>query len=218
MRPSYRRCISQLHNWFWSQPIAEAVKSKRHAKELVRERGIIVPQDIPLPKAFVLKPDNQHSSRGVIAMNQGQLLIGEYPVVIAEELIEDELGMVPPRTFHLFCFGGDVRMVQVHQHNRDGENFRAYHRLPCWTPMTIDPSSPPLITKPPSSLVQMVQHSRNLSSLFPCPIRIDWFAGLNGPVFNEFCATPGITNRINNYGDELLGQWFESDMSSRERA
>lgn len=63
---------------------------------------------------------------------------------------------------------------------------------------------------PPDSLPELIAAGRRLGLAYGTPVRVDFFIGRNGPVFNEFASTPAI-GALTPLADAFLGRlWQES--------
>ncbi len=199
---SYRKYVSSMAKHMKRMPWYKLIYSKKAGKELARSLGVPTPEDYTQSmQPFVVKPLHGHSSKNV-------MVIDNLANFVVEELLFDEDGLSPPRDFRWYFFGDQCRMVHV---SRPGSlpKLSGYYSWPDWTPLRIDTKRPWFECAKPSSVDEMFRYAKLLAAVFPIPIRVDFYATTRGPVFGEFCATPGLAvgKRITPEGDQMLGNW-----------
>ena len=163
-----------------------------------------------LPDKFVLKPTHDSGSivfcRGKdkfdkkaalrklsIALKRNYYWLGrEYPYknvkprIIAEPLMSDNETQSDLKDYKLFCFDGEVKMIQV-----DYDRFTNHHRnlyTPDWNlidAFILYPNNPNHIIEKPDVLPQMLAIGQKLSKGFPF-VRIDLYVIGNKVYFGEF--------------------------------
>ncbi|MBA4030793.1 MAG: hypothetical protein C0478_07855 [Planctomyces sp.] len=179
---------------------------KLFAKEQVAQKGYRVPRSLAGDDlTFVIKPNSESCAKNVVVVQQGQIRLGWQYASLIEELIVDENGQVPPRDFKCYCFGHEVKLVQVI--NRSRKTFAYYDPL-TWTPMK-DVCGRPWEDHPrPERLPQLLEMARDLSRLFDFPVRVDAFITPEAVVFGEFCLASGLAHSIQPAADARLGRWW----------
>ncbi len=107
------------------------------------------------------------------------------PRIIAEPLMHDESG-TDLKDYKLFCFDGEVKMIQV-----DFDRFANHHRnlyTPDWNlidAFILYPNNPNRNIEKPAILPEMLKYASELSKGFPF-VRIDFYIINNQLYFGEF--------------------------------
>ena len=206
----YSQYVRDIDKWFWQTAEGQVVRSKLASKEVAARLGIPVPltlATLTLPQSAILKPDSQHSGRGVTTLDYS----GQW---IVEEQLRDENGGAP-RTFRFYLFHGEIRLYSAVPPLRGGGHLGpiCYYTLPDWQPAKIDRQRQWYETAIPMCLYQMEDYAARIAAQFRVlpSLRVDFFATPKGAVFNELAATPGMVmgNRIDPQWDRSLGQWLE---------
>lgn len=204
----YSEYVADLRTWFWKSPHAPLIKDKRRNKQLARSLGLRVPRDIEPPgNQFVVKPRSGCGGKNVT-------LVPDAGAWLCEELIVDEDGSCPPRTFDWYVIGGVPRFVQVHR-GAVGKAFPSgYYLWPGWEPIRdLDEKSIWIDSTEPACSKEMAAAAVLLDMQFPenVHVRVDFFAAADGLVFNELCVTPGLVTsrgRLSSHWDRLIGTWL----------
>ena len=179
---------------------------KVFAKKYVADLGYRVPKTLSENLSFVIKPKGKSCSKHVVVVSDGSIVLGNQYADIIEELIVDENGQVPPRDFKTFCFGYEAKFVQVI--DRVQKTF-AYYTADTWEPIYGLCIKPWKDQPKPARLKELTDTCSKLSERFHFPVRVDCYIASDGVVFGEFCLTLGIVGNLTDYGDTLLGQWWE---------
>jgi hypothetical protein len=187
-----------------------------------------------LPDEFVIRPIYGTDDRGTAAVVNGRELLHDWPTsppalterlprtntlrrpmtVLIEEFIRTEPGRdALPLEVKCYTFGGRVGAIETGQ-RLDGD--RASHRFytPDWA--LIDDSmydghepEGALIDRP-DWLGELLTQAGRMGETLGTFMRIDFFAGPGGCVFNEFSSTPGWCYPWTPYCEELFGGlWAE---------
>lgn len=204
----YSEYVEDLRSWFWKQSYSGLVRDKRQNKALARSLGLRVPRDLDPPAdRFVVKPRSGCGGQNVT-------LVPDASAWLCEELVIDEDGSCPPRTFDWYVIGGVPRFVQVHR-GAIGKAFPSgYYRWPGWEPITdMDQRSEWIDSTEPACSAEMAAAAVLMDSQFPehIHVRVDFFAASDGLVFNELCVTPGLVTsrgRLSPRWDRRLGGWL----------
>lgn len=207
----YSQYIWDLDHWFWKTAEGLLVKSKIASKSLAQAHGVPVPLTLAmfsLPANAILKPDKEHSARGVLCLQRP----GEY---LVEEQLKDEACQEGLRTIRCYVLQGKVRIVQVVAPMKlpsTQMSGAGYYLYPEWKPALIDTKRPWYHSEPPWCMPQIAAHARRLADQFRSlsTIRVDFFATSEGAKFNEFAATPGVVigKRIDPEWDATMGGWI----------
>jgi hypothetical protein len=200
-------------------------------------RGRVL-QRVPLeglPRDFVIRPTRGASRRGVYVIDDGHEILRcrpappaairhwirhpralpwLLPILIEERIRPPDHSHRLPTEFKCHTFAGTVaavQMVERHDIHKDGVRQRCY--TPGWEPFA-DPISTvvPLadVIAPPPGLEQIVRHAETLGAALGTYMRIDFFLGAQGWVFNEFSSMPVNGHRSTPYGDAFFGAlWAE---------
>ena len=193
-----------------------------------------------LPEQFVLKPT--HDSGSIVfcrdkrtfdkartkkkletALRKNYYFLGrEYPYknipprLIAEPLMVDESG-TQLKDYKLFCFDGEVKMIQV-----DFDRFTSHHRnlyTPDWKLLDVFilyPHDPEKTIPKPAILPEMLTAASRLSQGFPF-VRIDFYVIQDKLYFGEFTFHHGGgLERIRPAEfNTVLGSWIKLPIDKR---
>jgi hypothetical protein len=191
-----------------------------------------------LPSRFVIRPEWGSASRGVLIVVDGRELWRDEAVppndafgayarsrgtagrYLVEEFIsrhDDPCQL--PMEYKCHMFGPVVAGIEVIDRDSHGPDriTKGYFR-PDWSPFddVMDSRRPPVDVSlpPPPFLGDMIDLSARMGSRIGTYMRIDYFSGPSGLVFNEFASAPNIVrptytpycNEVfGNYWDEALG-------------
>ena len=171
------------------------------------------------PPNFVLKPDQSHSTRGVVVYKNGDDLMGRSRMSIAdlpsyassiapsiglaadanwliEELIADiNPRYAVPRDFKLMAAGGRTHLLKVVNRNFEHDRWCISWFTRSWTyineRMNYVCLLGPGMTKP-AGYESLLGAADQLARALGIYIRLDFYLTANGPVFGEFTPFPGL--------------------------
>lgn len=195
------------------------------------------PRAIPfatLPDRYVIRPVVGHSKQGVYVMLSGTDLISRQrltnreivdrirralPIVTRRRLLVEEF--MPPLE------AGDVRPLEIKVHTfvdrvgayqylrRLPEGFLTCFRDPEWKPLPlfhgIRGGREPDDALAPDCIDEIARMAVALGRAYGTYVRIDFHVTPDGPVFNEFAATPLRGETFTPFGDAYLERcWLET--------
>ncbi len=134
--------------------------------------------------------------------------------IIAEEYLQDDQGN-PPDDYKVMCFGGQPRLVILHQ-GRFGAHTMDFYD-PDWNLLPITRVGQNRSTEPaprPALLEEMLRLSAILSAGMP-HLRVDWYQ-MNGRLYLgelTFYNASGFGPFADPRDDERLGSWIPLDMA-----
>ncbi|ODA31439.1 ATP-grasp fold amidoligase family protein [Planctopirus hydrillae] len=179
---------------------------KLFAKNVVAHQGYRVPRSLAGDDlSFVLKPNSESCAKNVVVVQNGQIRLGQQYGNVLEELVVDENGQVPPRDFKCYCFGYEVKLIQVI--NRLTKTFAYYDPLH-WEALHDVCGRPWEDHARPERLPELLAMARQLSRLFDFPVRVDAYITSESVVFGEFCLASGLAQNLQPAADALLGRWW----------
>ncbi len=185
------------------------------------------------PANFVLKPDQSHSTQGVVVYKNGIDLMGrsrvslaDLPVLMSsiapsigltadanwlvEELIADfGPSHAIPRDFKLLAAGGRVHLLRVVNRNFEHDRWCISWFSRPWTyineRMNYICKLGPSMAKPAGyeALLEAADHLAQAVGIY---IRIDFYLTANGPVFGEFTPFPDHGLYNTEIGERTLSQ------------
>jgi hypothetical protein len=208
--PSYTAKRWQLDQHFRSLPDYRLTNDKRMAKEAARKFGIAVPREFT--GSVVVKPNMGVNSRNVVVVRDGQVVLGHGTASLIEETVIDVDGSCPPRDFKCFCFDGRCVLIQV---IRRLQKTFAYYTPDTWEQLHGIDSRPTAIHPRPECLAELVDAAERLSRLCLFPVRVDFYVSAAGPVFGEFCLSPGLMHWLLPAADVWLGELWQEHFRAR---
>lgn len=183
-----------------------------------------------LPRDFVVRPVKGHGRRGVYVMADGFELLRQralsprelrrrirrqslaawtLPLLVEERVRPPDGSRRLPVEYKCYAFGGTVAAVAVIHRTRLGEggaSTRMY--TPAWEPWSepyVDNLPEAGIDAPPDFLAEMMALAERVGAAAGTYLRVDFFAGERGCVFNEFSSVPGGGLGYTRAADEYLG-------------
>ena len=185
------------------------------------------------PPNFVLKPDQSHSTQGVVVCRDGVDLIAQKKVLLSdlpelmtriapsigltadakwlvEELVLDanpQYGI--PLDFKLFCAGGRAHLLFCSDRNGKHSHWSASWYTRSWQRinerMNYGFMLGPTLAKPMGfeALLEIGDHLARALSIF---LRIDCYMSPKGPVFGEFSPFPSHGLKNTEIGERALSQ------------
>jgi hypothetical protein len=138
---------------------------------------------------------------------------------LAEEFLRSKEPQTPLLDYKLFCFGGEVRVIQVI--NRQGRNHVWYTRDWQWIPDQMNMCRALGTPRPaPVALDELIHWGDRLSAAYEFPfVRVDMYDTENGVYFGEFTHTPNVGPSLLLYtplANRMLGQlWLDSGCQSQ---
>jgi hypothetical protein len=172
----------------------------------------------PAPARHVIRPLIGSNKEGVQVIIDGQDVLRDRPPVpargpcLVEEFIPGE--DLFPLEYKCHVFGARVGAIQVFE-RRAGRAFEPFERFygPDWSDFPVDmgiSNGAGEWRPPPPFLGELLELCARLGPAVGTYMRIDFFGGPSGPVFNEFSSTPSIKELpFTPYCDELFGQMWD---------
>lgn len=184
----------------------------------------------PLPDRYVIRPVYGTSRIGIYVVDQGRdqlrgiaVAPGDLPrltqprrdfwpptPVMLEEMIPGENGGLP---LEIKCHTIANAVVAIETLERTGVKglaLRVYD--PDWQPFddAFDLAGPQGPVRPaPPFLSEMIALASRMGAALGTYSRIDFFAGPDGPVFNEFSGTPDLGQRFTPFANEYLAEMWD---------
>jgi hypothetical protein len=201
---------------------------------LGRGRGAKTLSGRALPPRFVIRPERGSASQGVLIVVDGRELWRDEAVPTAKPfsryaqsrdttgryLIEEFISrhdnpLQLPMEYKCHLFGSVVAGIEVIDRDSPGpERITKGYFRPDWSQFddVMDARRPPVdvTLPPPPFLGEMLELSRRMGSRIGTYMRIDYFAGPAGLVFNEFASAPNVFRPMYTpYCNEVFGQYWD---------
>jgi hypothetical protein len=193
-----------------------------------------------LPPRFAVRPERGANSRGVLIVVDGRELLQDEAIpagadlgafarsrhtagryLIEEFISRSDNPLQLPVEYKCHTFGPVVRGIEVLDHDSPGPDrlTKGYFR-PDWSQFDdrMDSRRPPIdpTLPPPPFLGEMIDLSAKMGSRIGTYMRIDYFFGPSGLVFNEFASAPNIRRPMYTpYCNEIFGQYWDEDLGDR---
>ena len=186
-----------------------------------------------LPEQFVVRPVWGAARSGVLVVTDGRDLLrngpvsrstirarlvrprrfGRRPPLLIEEFVRSEDGQYRlPTEYKCHTFGATIAAVEVIDRTGVVEGAHRYYTAG-WEPFA-DPMHVGMpqadVKDPPRCLAEMLADATRLGVAFGTYVRVDFFAGDRGAVFNELSSTPFNGRDFTAYCDAFFGAlWTE---------
>jgi hypothetical protein len=185
------------------------------------------------PPGFVLKPDQSHSTQGVVVYRNGIDLMGRSKVLLTdlpglmssiapsiglaadanwlvEELIADiNPRYAVPRDFKLLAAGGRVHLLKVVNRNYEHDRWCISWFTRSWTYINERMNYMTLLGSnmvKPAGYEALLEAADQLAQALGIYIRIDFYLTASGPVFGEFTPFPDHGLYNTEIGERTLSQ------------
>jgi hypothetical protein len=201
---------------------------------LGRGRGANTLSRRELPSRFVIRPERGSASLGVLIVVDGRELwrdeaiptdvgLGAYAhsrgtagrYLVEEFISRHDNPLQLPMEYKCHMFGAVVTGIEVIDRDSDGPDrvTKGYFR-PDWSQFddVMDSRRPPVdvTLPPPPFLADMIDLSTRMSSRIGTYMRIDYFSGPSGLVFNEFASAPNVFRpTYTPYCNEVFGKYWD---------
>lgn len=191
------------------------------------------------PSRFVVRPERGANSQGVLIVVDGRELwrdeeipagdFGAYArsrgttgrYLVEEFISRHDNPITGPMEYKCHMFGPVVGGIEVIDRDSRGPDriTKGYFR-PDWSQFDdlMDTRRPPVdvTLPPPPFLEEMIDLSTRMASRIGTYMRIDYFAGPAGLVFNEFASAPNIRKPMYTpYCDRVFGQYWDDVLGDK---
>lgn len=201
----------------------------------------LLPWRVPfasLPPRYVVRPFWGGGSSNVLVVVDGRELFGGGPaspadvrrrlvrdlawfrldrLLIEEYVAPEEGGAGLPIEYKCHVFGARVAAVQVIERPGAGAKGRQRFYTPAWEPFSDPMTTIMALAEPrpaPAFLAEMLACAERLGRALATYMRIDFFGGARGCVFNEMTSTTAHASPryITPHCDELFGRFWREEV------